>query len=142
MQDSDATRVADIRVRLGARAAGAWRLSDDSLVRTAFSHATDMPEDVVSSFCSASERFRLSDVEFGVVKAAVELLPVVSRRSHSGSPGSGRWLEAFDADRSIAVPILDDSGRLAAVFAVALAADRFSDEEVADLVTERALLSS
>jgi hypothetical protein len=50
--------------------------------------------------------------------------------------GSGRWLRAFGAGRSVAVPIRDERGAVAGVFSVALLAnDPIDDPAVIDRIS-------
>ncbi len=53
--------------------------------------------------------------------------------------GSGRWLRAFGAVRSVAVPIRDSRGTVRAVFSVALGENPLSEEIVSERVRAAAL---
>jgi hypothetical protein len=111
--------------RLDARAAGVWRVEGDRLVQLAFKAAGDMPRDVAEGFAAATSEVALDRLELGIVGAVVERRRKVSLAAvlPEGS-GSGYWLRAFGASRSVAVPV----GPF--VVSVALAEDGPTDNEV------------
>ena len=121
--DPDLVRdsLAALRLRLGGRAAGAWQVEDDRLVQIAFDPAPDMPRDVADGFAAATRSVDLDRVNLAIVQVvlsgrvfvaiAAELPPEV---------GSGYWLRAFGADRSVAVPIVGRDGGVEMVVSVAL----------------------
>ena len=107
---------------LGARAAGLWELTGDSLVQVAFWSAHDLPSDVAEGFKQATERVPLSETNLGIVRAAIEGKPSTSLVANlSPEGGSGLWLRRFGAERSIAFP-LKRGPRILGVAAVALPA--------------------
>ncbi|MFO0959480.1 MAG: hypothetical protein U0800_18940 [Isosphaeraceae bacterium] len=106
---------------LGARAAGHWALQGNSLVQRDFRAASDMPEEIARAFAEATRVVPLDRLELGIVRAAAEGLTAVSVASElDPAAGSGYWLRAFGADRSIAVPRFDASGRVSGVSSVAM----------------------
>jgi hypothetical protein len=121
-------RLASLRSRLSARAAGAWWISGDRLEQAAFDAAPDMPIEVADRFAAATRSVELDRVDLGIVRAAmtgrvvvsiVDLLPP--------DAGSGFWLRAFGAARSVAVPILGPGGDVSAVVSVALGLEPDAD---------------
>ncbi len=117
---------------LNARATGLWHVEGDALVLDVFAPADDMPADVASGFSQATQRVPLSLRDLGVVKAALERQVVVSRAAELPPEiGSGYWLRAFGAERSVAVP-LNDGQR---VFSAAVPDScRLDDEAIAQTV--------
>ncbi len=96
---------------LPARAAGLWRLEGDRLIQVAFFSCDDMPEEVARRFGEATRIATLDQSSLGIVKAVVEGRTVVSIADELPSAtGSGHWLRAFGADRSIAVPLRSAPG--------------------------------
>jgi hypothetical protein len=123
--------------RLDARAAGVWRVEGDRLVRLAFVAAGDMPRNVAEGFAAATSEVGLDRLDLGIVAAAVERRRKVSLAA--GLPtdsGSGYWLRAFGASRSVALPV----GSW--VVSVALAGDGPTDDEVEAILLASILGSS
>ncbi|MEO6811562.1 MAG: hypothetical protein ABI353_20810, partial [Isosphaeraceae bacterium] len=72
---------------------------------------------------------KLTQTDLGIVGAAITGKPSISVASAlPPEAGSGYWLRAFGADRSLALPLLDDAGRVLAVVAVALANAPLDDQ--------------
>ncbi len=118
--DPIADRLAALRRSLDGRAAGVWRVGRDRLDRIAFDPAPDLPAPVAEGFEAATRSVDLDRLELGIVRAAGTGETVVSRAA--GLPadvGSGFWLRAFGAARSVAVPIARD-GRVDLVVSIAL----------------------
>lgn len=114
-------RTALAQTSLNARAAGFWALRDDSLVQLAFEAAPDMPDMIAREFAEATRIVPVDRLELGIVKAAVDRRVVVSIAADlDPGAGSGFWLRAFGADRSIAVPRFDRAGTVVGVFSVAM----------------------
>ena len=127
-------RLAALRARLGGRAAGAWKVAGDRLEQVAFDPAPDMPAEVGEGFASATRAVDLARLELGIVKAVASGQVAVSlARDLPAGVGSGYWLRAFGADRSVAVPILDRDGRVALVVSLALGLEP-DDEAVAGAI--------
>jgi hypothetical protein len=121
-------RIASLRVRLNARAAGWWRVEGDHVVLVAFDAAPDMPAEVSIGFVSATTTVSLARLDLGVVRAAVTNQVAVSRLDElPADTGSGLWLRRFGASRSVAVPTPDG------VVSVALGAEP-EDEIVAGVI--------
>ncbi len=132
---ADAARVArdlvTLRIGLGARAAGAWEVEGDRLVRLAFAAADDMAAEVASAFTAATASVPLDRRDLGIVAAVEERVRKVSVASRlSPEAGSGYWLRAFGADRSVAVPIARADGTIGGVVSVALVGSDLTDDDV------------
>jgi hypothetical protein len=130
---TDAADAALALVRaLNARAAGLWHVEGEALVQDAFAPAPDLPPDVASAFARATLSVPLDRLALGIVRAAVERRVIVSIAAElPPEAGSGYWLRAFGAARSIAVPL--DAGRR--VLSVAVPDSCPLDEEaVAEVV--------
>jgi hypothetical protein len=131
--------LAELRLDLEARAAGYWWHAGDWLEMLAFAPSPAMAEDVGRGFVEATRSVALARTELGIVRAAVSGEPTVSRASElPDDSGSGYWLRAFDADRSIAVPLFDPKGAVRAVVSVALADCPLDDAAVAARVLDAA----
>ncbi len=129
-------RLAALRVRLGGRAAGIWKVEGDRLAQVAFDPAPDLPREVAEGFAAATISVDLARRDLGIVEAAASGKVVVSvAASLPPEAGSGYWLRAFGATRSVAVPILGADGRAGAVVSVALGPEP-GDEAVAALIRE------
>ena len=127
--------VAVLRARLNARAAGWWRLAEDTLELVAFAPADDMPETVAEGFAQATASVPLAATGLGIVRAVLSGGPAVSRIDElSADGGSGFWLRRFGAVRTIAVPARDAAGTIVRVVSVALADDQPVDQAVATLI--------
>lgn len=114
-------RVENLRRRLGARAAGLWRLDSGGLMQMAFAATPELSAEVADGFARASVRVELTQTDLGIVGAALTGKPLISIASAlSTEAGSGYWLRRLGADRSLALPLLDGGGRVVAVVAVAL----------------------
>lgn len=127
-----------LRAELGARAAGLWRVGPEALTLLAFVAAEDIPEAVARGFADATRRIPRDRAELGVVRAATS--GTVAASHAAGLPadaGSGYWLRAFGAARSVAVPLADAAGAVRAIWSVALGPAPPDDEAVADRVRER-----
>ena len=130
------TSLAALRARLEARAAGAWRVQGDRLEQVAFEPAADLPIEVEEGFAAATRSVDLSLVDLGIVKAVLTARGAVSRTLElPADRGSGYWLRAFGASRSVAVPILGADGKVALVVSIALGPEP-SDEAVAGAILE------
>lgn len=110
--------------RLEGRAAGAWRVEGGTLAQVAFVTTPDMAAEVARGFAAATERVDLGRVELAIARAAATAFAVVSIAEElPAGTGSGFWLRAFGAARSIAVPVEGANGRVAWVVSVALGAE-------------------
>ncbi len=124
MDDLRAT-VAEICITLGARAAGYWQLDQatERLVQLSFVPGVGLDLEVGRQFAAATATVPLSNTSLGIVTAALRGQPAVSRVAElPADSGSGRWLRAFGASRSVAVPLNDDQGSVRGVLSVALPA--------------------
>lgn len=130
--DPGETAVATLLQATDARAAGLWRVEGGHLVQGAFVACPDMPAGVAQSFAAATRSVAMSEVSLGIVAAAIAGAPQISRAVElPPDVGSGRWLRAFGAERSVAVPLVDENGRTFAVLSVAVPSSVLSDDEVA-----------
>jgi hypothetical protein len=128
--------VASLRLDLEARAAGYWWLAGDWLEQIAFAPSPTLDEDVAHRFAEATRSVPISaGTEFGIVRAALTNSPAISRVSElPDDAGSGYWLRAFGAIRSVAVPLHDAKGAVRAVASVALAESDLDDQTVAERI--------
>lgn len=140
MRDAHAIRskVAQICNSLGACAAGYWRLDRASahLFQVAFVPGVGLNADVAGKFENATQVVPLSQRSLGIVAAASSGRPAISRVGElPADSGSGAWLRAFGASRSVAVPIRETNGDVVGVFSVALPEQvQTDDTTVADLL--------
>jgi hypothetical protein len=133
MESSSARNLDDLRAgvtevcaALGARAAGYWQLDQETerLVQLGFVPGVGLDPEVGRQFAAATAAVPLSQTSLGIVAAALTGQPAVSRVAElPADSGSGRWLRAFGASRSVAVPIRGEGGKIQGVFSVALTAD-------------------
>jgi hypothetical protein len=140
-EESPRHHLAELRVDLGARAAGFWWHAGDWLEQVAFTASPALDPEVGRAFAEGTRSVPLARLDLGIVRAAVSGEPAVSRAAElPDDEGSGHWLRAFGADRSVAVPIQDATGAVRAVVAVALAADNpLSDPDAAERIRAAAL---
>ncbi len=126
-------RVAAVLRDLGARAAGVWRVVGDRLEQLAFVAGPGLPAEVARAFAEATRTVPLDREGLGIVRAATAGVPAVSRAADlPDDSGSGLWLRAFGASRSVAVPVCDGRGVVVAVLSVALPDGPPDDQDVAD----------
>ncbi len=119
-------QVAEVCAALGACAAGYWQLERDHerLVQLSFVPGLGLDPDVGRQFAAATATVPLSQTSLGIVAAVLTGEPAVSRVDElPADSGSGRWLRAFGASRSVAVPIPGERGKIQGVFSVALTAE-------------------
>ncbi len=127
-------RLAALRRALGGRAAGAWRVEADRLALVAFDPAPDLPADVALGFEVATRSVSRSLVALGIARAAASGEPAVSLAATLPSDaGSGYWLRAFGASRSVAVPIPGEAGRAGWIVSVALGPEPGDDAVIATI---------
>jgi hypothetical protein len=128
--------VAAVCSALQARAAGYWRIEGqtDRLIQVAFVPGVGLAAEVGREFAAATLSIPLSQTNLGIVAAVVKGVPAISRNAElPGDSGSGRWLRAFGAARSVAVPIRDHQGAIQGVLSVALTEENsLDDQAVAD----------
>jgi hypothetical protein len=128
-----------LRARLGARAAGWWRVEGDRLEQVAFAAAPDMPEGVARGFAEATRSVPLGQADLGIVRAVLSGGPAVSRADDlPADTGSGLWLRRFGASRSVALPLREGEGAVLAVVSVALAGRTPGDGAVAKALRDEA----
>jgi hypothetical protein len=126
--------VDELRDALEAKAVGFWWVDTDCLKMMAFSASPRLAEGVPQSFVDATEFVPLDRTELGIVAAATTGTVVVSRAAElPAETGSGYWLRAFGAARSVAVPIVGTEGATCVVVSAALA-DGSDDDDVADRI--------
>jgi hypothetical protein len=136
VNDASATpadRVEALLHALGARAAGLWRVAGDGLEQVAFIAGPGLPAEVARAFAEATRSVPLDQAGLAIVQAATRRVPVISRADElPADSGSGQWLRAFGAARSVAVPLGDPRGIIIAVLAVALPDGPPDDQAIAD----------
>jgi hypothetical protein len=136
--DDASDSVAALRLALGGRAAGLWRVDGNHLIQRAFAASPRLPADVAQGFAEATQSVPLDRHDLGIVRAAIEGQVTVSHADQlPEDAGSGLWLRAFGASRSVAIPLADGDGRVAAVFSIALPDPSPSDEWVIELVRDQ-----
>lgn len=124
-------RLAALLALLGGRAVGLWRVEGEALVQVEFLASPALDPEIAAAFGRATLAVPLSKADLSIVRAAVGRAPFVwVAADHPEDVGSGLWLRAFEADRSVAVPFLDDEGRTAAVLSIAMAGMLPEDEAV------------
>ncbi len=96
-------------------------VSGDRLEQVAFDPAPDLPPEVAERFAAASRSVELTRLELAIARAASTGRVVVSIAADLPSEiGSGYWLRAFGAARSVAVPIVEPGDNVTLVVSVAL----------------------
>jgi hypothetical protein len=141
LDDTPEARVTTLRRALHAHAAGFWRLgAGDWLELVAFDSGPEVSAEVARAFAEATRSVPLTQADLGIVRAFVAGEVCVARAAElPEESGSGRWLRAFGAVRSVAVPIRDSRGTVRAVFSVALGENPLSEEIVSERVRAAAL---
>ncbi len=130
-----AERLADLARALSARAAGVWRVEEDRLVQVAFVAGGGLAEEVALAFAEATRSVSRAQADLGIVRAVTHGVVTASRMAElPAEAGSGFWLRAFGASRSVAVPLLDARGSVHAVVSVALGGSPLDDRAVADRI--------
>ena len=139
LDESARAHVADLLLDLGARAAGFWWIAGTTLEQVAFVASPTLPMEVAQGFAEATRSVPLTQAGLGIVRTAVEGTVTVSRALElPADSGSGFWLRAFGAERSVAVPLHDSHGALKAVVSAALPEDPRDDQAVANRMLETA----
>ena len=106
-----------------ACAAGYWKLdhAGQRLVQLSFVPGEKLDPEVGRLFAAATATVPLSQTRLGIVAAVHTGQPAISRVDElPADSGSGRWLRAFGAGRSVAVPWLDAQGAVQGILSVAL----------------------
>ena len=128
-------RLAELTRALQARAAGVWRVEGDRLVQVAFVAGEGLAEEVARAFAEATRSVSRAQGDLGIVRAANLGVVTTSRTEElPAEAGSGFWLRAFGASRSVAVPLLDARGGVHAVVSVALDESPLDERAVADRI--------
>ena len=136
-REPPAVLVARIGHALGARATGLWRVEGDRLLQVAFASGDGLDPDVAARFAAATASVPLDRLELGIVRAVREARAVVSIAAQLPTvAGSGGWLRAFGADRSIAVPLVDCSHAIVAILAIAVPAQTLQDSEIITMIQD------
>jgi hypothetical protein len=105
---------------LDGRAIGLWRIEADGLVQVCF-EAPSIDPGTARKFAEATRSLGLDRLNLGIVKAASTGRVTVSLVADlPADSGSGYWLRAFDAERSVAVPLEVKEGMIGWVFSIAL----------------------
>jgi hypothetical protein len=128
--------LATLLTRVGARAAGWWRLVGDRLEQVAFLAVEDMPAVVAREFAAATRSVPMDQTGLGILAAARTGKVTVSRVDELPAEfGSGLWLRKFGAMRSIALPSRGPSGDVIRVISVALSEPSPDDTTIARLIS-------
>ena len=92
-------------------------------------------------FALATRIVPLSRQSLGIVVATISGRPAISRAAElPADSGSGAWLRAFGASRSVAVPDRDEGGTIRGILSVALPGECLLDDaEVAERIREASL---
>ena len=81
-------------------------------------------------FAAATTTVPLSQTSLGIVVAAITGQPAISRvEDLPEDSGSGRWLRAFGASRSVAVPVSERNGSEQGVLSVALPGELQAEDQ-------------
>jgi hypothetical protein len=116
----------------GGRAIGLWSVRADRLEQVGFIPARTLDRGVAEEFAEATRSVPLDRPDLGIVRAVTSGAVSVSRADRlPPDAGSGRWLRAFDAVRSVAVPVRDGEARVVGVVSIALGAEGPDDEAIA-----------
>jgi len=129
--DALRARVAEVCLELGASAAGYWRVDAEAerLLQVVFVPGVGLDPEVGRQFAAATATVPLSQTSLGIVAAALTGQPAVSRVIElPADSGSGQWLRAFGAGRSVAVPLSDNDGSVRAILSVAMPACSHLDD--------------
>lgn len=138
MSESIADVLADLIARLDGRAAGLWVRAGESLRLVAFQPAPDLPDAVRDGFSEATRAVPLSSPDLSIVQAFVGKRPVLAvTETLPPETGSGRWLRAFGASCSLAVPVSGSDPHTTGVLSVAMRAVPSVPDEVAALLCLR-----
>lgn len=120
LADDPATWLLSALHQLDGRAIGLWRVEADRLVQIAF-QAPVIDRETAERFAGATRSLGFDQLDLGIVKAALHRRPEVSLAAELPADiGSGYWLRAFAADRSVAVPLDGTDDRTSWVFSIAL----------------------
>lgn len=123
-----------------ARATGFWIVESETLRCVLFRPADDLDPGVAAGFADATASVPRHRLDLGIVEASENgRVAVASLADHPEETGSGHWLRAFQAVRSIAVPLRDSSGAVRAVWAIAIGDDGVPPEHIAQRIRELAL---
>jgi hypothetical protein len=126
-------QVSALCAEFGACAAGYWSLHSDRrrLIQVVFVAGVGLDPSVGEEFAAATREVSLSDETLGIVVAVSTGQTAVSEAANlAADAGSGRWLRAFGASRSVAVPIRTEDGMIRGVFSIALRAETMIDDRL------------
>lgn len=123
--------------KAGARATGSWRFDAETqcLLLESFQACPEMDKVVAEGFPAATAEVPVTDTGLGIVLAA-RAMDVTEYRAQDLPPevGSGYWLRAFEADRSVAVPQIDSHGNLIRILSVAVSGLERPSEYYSELI--------
>jgi GAF domain-containing protein len=93
----------------GARATGLWQVVGNELHQLGFRGVAEMPDVVKRDFAAATARVPLDRIGLGIVRAIVDRTPFLVKRQPGSrdlmtSPG---WLERFECESSLAIPVFE-----------------------------------
>lgn len=113
--------VSHVHAKACAVATGSWKYHDRRLALEFFKACPEMKPEVAAGFPQATADVPVTDTGLGIVLAA-RAGQTTEYRAIDLPPdaGSGYWIRAFEADRSVAVPQFDTSGQLIRILSVAV----------------------
>lgn len=127
--------IGTLRERLGARAAGWWRVNDDTLRLVSFAAADDLPGPAATAFVAATLEVGTHQTELAIALAAsTRRAAIMTTDASAPDSASGHWLSQFGAKRSIAVPFEDAFGSVVRVVSVALPEDTPGEKAIIDTI--------
>ncbi|MFM7319670.1 MAG: hypothetical protein ACKO5E_22210 [bacterium] len=126
-----------VHSKANARATGSWRYDAGQklLLLESFQACPEMNQQVAEGFPAATAEVPVTDTGLGIVLAA-RAMSVTEYRAIDLPPetGSGYWLRGFEADRSVAVPQIDNQGNLIRILSVAVTGLDKPFEDYAELI--------
>lgn len=113
--------VAFVHQKAHARATGSWLYVNKRLTIEFFMACPEMKIEVAEGFPKATADVPVTDTGLGIVLAARAGVTTEYRAIDlPPDAGSGYWIRAFEADRSVAVPQFDAAGKLKRILSVAV----------------------
>lgn len=109
-----------LNIQIGGRAAGFWRLHDETLQLAGFAAAPEMAKETQAEFAAATSSVPLTEMGLGIVNAAVRKEPVYACAEpvNGELKDSASWIVRFDARMSLSCPVITPSGDVWGVLAV------------------------
>ncbi|MEI7922094.1 MAG: hypothetical protein WCJ40_09315 [Planctomycetota bacterium] len=123
--------------KANARATGIWMHENDVLHLELFLPSRQIQECIAGGFAEATAKVPVTDTGLGIVLAA-RARQITEYRAVDLPPesGSGYWLRAFRADRSVAVPFFDKNGDLKRILSVAVVGLEIPTQTYSSIIQE------